>query len=105
VCVLSLGARRRRQVSIRLPLPLRCRSVQRAIPSVSPGRSKRPDNGADPSLSGSLSGLCAKSLLLRDSAHLVCDSHQGQAIADYGATTFTLNSVEVDSPVSGVPFT
>ncbi len=31
--------------------------------------------------------------------------HQGRAIAGYGATTFTLKSVEVDSPVSGVPFT
>jgi hypothetical protein len=43
--------------------------------------------------------------VLMDSAHLVCDLHRGQAIADYGATTFTLNSVEAGSPFSGVPFT
>ena len=26
-------------------------------------------------------------------------------LEDYGATTFTVNAVEVDSPVFGVPFT
>ena len=80
-----------------------------ATPSItfpSPGRLRgySPTNPGGPGVHRLLkSGLSTPAFM--DTAHLVCDLHQGRAIANYGATTFTLKSVEVDSPVSGVPFT
>jgi hypothetical protein len=35
----------------------------------------------------------------------LCDCYQDQAVRNYGATTFTLNSAEVGCPVAGVPVT